>query len=313
MPKRSNKFQKLIHLMQHVLASDAEVTESALLEDSQTGSKVEVDVLIQAEIGGTVISVGIECRDRKRRETVEWVREVKGKHEHLPINKSVLVSSSGFTNEAKRKAAALGIDILTIDEAENTEWNIYLESLKELKFAGFSVSLIETKVVFENPSEVDPSKFGDESILIDEDSGYRGTVNEYSTLLIRSEGAVKVTTEKWFEQQEKPKDFQPTINYTPGGLIHIVDSDGSAHVVKSIHFKVSIYVNEAPITMKPSSLRNSNFAIGEVEDVFSGDPDRMFLIVSKEENGELGSGVILTPEGDVRNTIKNEDKSKKNT
>ena len=31
-----------------------------------------------------------------------------------------------------------------------------------------------------------------------------------------------------------------------------------------------------------------------------------FLIVSKEEDGELGSGVILTPEGEVRKVKKNE-------
>jgi len=310
MPKRSNKFQKIAHLMQRILATGAGVTESALLKDSQTGSSVEVDILIKAEVGGTELNVGIECRDRSRPATVEWVRETKGKHEHLPVNKSVLISSSGFTAEAIRKAKALGIDTLTIDEAESTEWCEYLTSLDDLRFAGFSVSIIQTKIKVVNQSNLDSSNFEENSILFDEKSGFQGTVKEYSTFLVRSEEAMKLSIEKWLENKEKPSSYQPTINYTPETPMYIFGSDGAKHLVRSIHCKVTVSVNETNINMKPGRVRDSNFAICEVEDVFTGDQNRNFLIVSKEEDGEIGSGLILTPEGDVRETKRNETSKK---
>lgn len=290
--------------MHSILAKDAQVTESAFVNDIQTSAKVEIDVLINAKVGGTDISVGIECRDRKRPATVEWVREIKGKHEHLPIDKTVLVSSSGFSSEAKRKAAALGIDTLSIDQAENKEWKEYIESLSDLKFAGFSVSLVQTTIKFENPSVIDPSKFSDETELVEDKSGYRGTVNEYAALLMRADGAIKATAEKWLQQKDRPKVFQPTINYTPGYETRVTDSDGRKHVVKSIHCKVNISVKEASLKMETSKFRGVNFATGEVEDVFSGDPKRKLLVVNKEEDGELGPGVILTPEGEIRKAKK---------
>jgi hypothetical protein len=44
--------------------------------------------------------VSIECRDRRRKQGVEWVEQMRGKHDRLPTNVLVLVSSSGFTRTA---------------------------------------------------------------------------------------------------------------------------------------------------------------------------------------------------------------------
>jgi hypothetical protein len=50
------------------------------------------------------VNVGIECRDWKRPQSVSWVEDVRGKHSDLPVNLTVLVSSSGFAKTALNKA-----------------------------------------------------------------------------------------------------------------------------------------------------------------------------------------------------------------
>ncbi|MFL6052419.1 MAG: hypothetical protein ACJ72W_05800, partial [Actinoallomurus sp.] len=55
------------------LAPDACVTESAMLIDRRTGEEREVDVLIEADVAGHTLRIGIECSDRKRPADVTWV------------------------------------------------------------------------------------------------------------------------------------------------------------------------------------------------------------------------------------------------
>ncbi|MFG1874266.1 hypothetical protein ACGFIV_05450 [Sphaerisporangium sp. NPDC049003] len=102
MPARSNDFQATVYFVQTHLASDATVTESAQLRDRITGEMREVDVLITGHMGGRLIQIGIECRDRNRKDCVSWVEEMRAKHDDLPTDQLVLVSRSGFSASAGR-------------------------------------------------------------------------------------------------------------------------------------------------------------------------------------------------------------------
>jgi hypothetical protein len=121
MPKRTNPFQTVIFLIQKNIAGQASVTQSAELTDLVTGRKREVDVVIEAIVAGHTIRIGLECRDweRKRRprpQTVEWVESMYGKHQALPTDRLVLVSRSGFTAEAVKKAHSYNIETVVPDE-----------------------------------------------------------------------------------------------------------------------------------------------------------------------------------------------------
>ena len=48
MPKRTNFFQKLIYQLHKQLAGNAVVTESKMFIDKETGSQVEVDIVIES-------------------------------------------------------------------------------------------------------------------------------------------------------------------------------------------------------------------------------------------------------------------------
>ncbi len=64
--------------------------------------------------------VSVECRDRKRKADVQWVEEMKGKHERLPTNALVLISHSGFTKEATAVAKTYGIETIALNALDET-------------------------------------------------------------------------------------------------------------------------------------------------------------------------------------------------
>lgn len=116
MPKRSNDFQRLIYLVRHNLAEGAKVTESKLLRDRLTKTLREVDVVIEGSVGGQQVRVSVECRDHKRVADVQWVEQMKAKHERLDTNALILASRSGFTSAALAVAGTYGIDTFTLEE-----------------------------------------------------------------------------------------------------------------------------------------------------------------------------------------------------
>lgn len=123
MPRRSNKFQELIASIERALAPlNATVTESAMLLPVDGGDEREVDVLIELEVGGHDVRIAIECRDHKRKQGLSWLEELDGKFRYLPVNKIVAVSASGFTKTATKRAAFSKIQLLTLREAEKTDW-----------------------------------------------------------------------------------------------------------------------------------------------------------------------------------------------
>ena len=67
MPKRSNAFQNLFHVLYRQLAGNAVVTESKMLRDSVTGEEREVDIVIESDVAGERITIGVECNAQKRK------------------------------------------------------------------------------------------------------------------------------------------------------------------------------------------------------------------------------------------------------
>ncbi|OLT43926.1 hypothetical protein BJF86_13275 [Serinicoccus sp. CNJ-927] len=113
MPARTNLFQETVALLQTVLSGDASVSESVMLTDALTGTMREVDVVVESTLAGHPVVVALECRDHARPQDVTWVEQEIGKHARLPTNKLVLVSSSGFTREARQVAEKHHVALLT--------------------------------------------------------------------------------------------------------------------------------------------------------------------------------------------------------
>jgi len=133
MPTRTNPFQKLIHLIEYQLApSDAVVTESKEYIDQVSGVKREIDIVIERKSGIHSFVIGIECIDHKRPADSTWVEKISGKHQDIGIDKTILVSKSGFRGPALVKAKQRKMETLTLSEAEHSNWATYTNRLSAL-------------------------------------------------------------------------------------------------------------------------------------------------------------------------------------
>ncbi|SDY75791.1 Restriction endonuclease [Nitrosomonas sp. Nm58] len=127
MPKRTNDFQSLIKTIYEQIVHDfgGKVTESSMVFDKEAEILREVDILVEYKYAGHDFSFVVECRDRSRSETVEWIDGLVGKTKSLNVNKVIAVSSKGFASSAKRKAQKNGIETLTLEKAEEIDWVKY--------------------------------------------------------------------------------------------------------------------------------------------------------------------------------------------
>lgn len=144
MPKRTNNFQLLVRKIYENLVDDSTlVTESGMVWDSQGEILREIDILVERK--GVDFCEGfswmIECRDRSRKESIEWIDGLIGKSLSLKVSKVIAVSSKGFARAAIKKAAANGIDTITLTKF--LELNLP-DSLKSI-----DVVLTDEKYVFD--------------------------------------------------------------------------------------------------------------------------------------------------------------------
>ena len=126
MPKRTNDFQDLIvSVYKQIVPDSGKVTESEMVYDKDADILREVDILVEYRYAHHNFKIAIECRDRSRKDSVEWIDNLIGKSKSLLVNKVVAVSKKGFTETAKKKAIANNIDTLTLEEAIDIDWDKY--------------------------------------------------------------------------------------------------------------------------------------------------------------------------------------------
>jgi len=121
MPKRTNDFQRLIYLIRINLADGAKVSESKMMRDRLTKRFREVDVVVEGKVGSQRVFVSIECRDHQRVADVGWVDAMKAKHDRLDTNALLLVSRSGFTQEARDVASKYGIEVFSLEDIDKKD------------------------------------------------------------------------------------------------------------------------------------------------------------------------------------------------
>lgn len=123
MPRRTNDFQALIKtIYEQIVPEGGSVTESGMVPDREAGILREVDILIEHNYAGHEFRLIVECRDHSRSQTVDWIDGLIGKAKSLDVDKVVAVSSKGFSRSARRKAEENGIEALTLEEANETDW-----------------------------------------------------------------------------------------------------------------------------------------------------------------------------------------------
>lgn len=135
MPRRTNRFQSLIVMIQAALhGKKAKVEESALVHNYGTEKEIEIDVLITFGLGGTSYRTAVECRDHSRSAGPSWIAELKEKREDCRLDKMIAVHSKGFTSSALTLAKKYGIETLTPKKGKKVNWAKEVLPLNNLAF-----------------------------------------------------------------------------------------------------------------------------------------------------------------------------------
>lgn len=122
LPARSNEFQRLILVIERALSgTNTTVKESFMFADPVTGEDREIDIALLASIGKHQVVVAVETRDRTRKADVTWIDELIGKYQNTGFS-IVAISKNGFTKNASLKAKVLGIEAISLVDAERKDW-----------------------------------------------------------------------------------------------------------------------------------------------------------------------------------------------
>lgn len=127
--------------------------ESAMLYDPEAGIDREVDILVESTVLNCSLKIGIECSAEKRPMDVRKIEGFREKHRKLGINKTIVVSNSGFAKPAKDYARKVGIKLLTFNSAKSENWTKNFERLRGLSMYARNYFLRKVSVTM--PAEVD--------------------------------------------------------------------------------------------------------------------------------------------------------------
>jgi hypothetical protein len=109
MPRAGRELEKLVEMIEKALSdTDVKIKSPDYIVGVNSKSLREVDISLQTRVGSTDILVILECRDRQSVEDVRWIEELATKREDVLASKAIAVSSSGFSEGARRMSTHLG-------------------------------------------------------------------------------------------------------------------------------------------------------------------------------------------------------------
>ena len=111
MPKRGDAYQEAVAVVARALDPTAEVQIGTWIEGPD--GRRDLDVSIRPRAAGAVSFVLIECKDWKRPVGIAAIDALESKRRDINAGSVIICSNSGFTGDALRKAARVGIPALS--------------------------------------------------------------------------------------------------------------------------------------------------------------------------------------------------------
>ncbi len=119
-------FEELVYEIQSNLSSDAEVKHDDHIIGKKTNVKRQIDVSIKQKIGQYEILIVIDCKDYSKPVDLNDIESFIGLVDDVQANKGALVSSSGFTTNAKNRAEKAGIDLFRLVDTGKHSWQSFV-------------------------------------------------------------------------------------------------------------------------------------------------------------------------------------------
>lgn len=282
MPKRTNPFQQLIHAIELQLHPEAHILESKFLPDWAIGDEREADIVIETDGDASTMRV-IECRDHTRPQSIEWIDQMYGKHKR-EAHCLVLVSQSGFTASAKRKAKALGITTITFEEAKEVDWTQVAGKQTRVQVALAEIQ-VEGIAVFPplNAACLDARTLQ----CVTHGEEVQGSVYKVALDILQTPTEIGTIMKTC---STPGKYFYPCIYQFPEGS-SIIDEAGERHAIEQLKIAVVVEVKERlSVNMQHGSYDGTQVAYGSIS---YNDENGLLTVVETVEQ-PLSADLVLT-------------------
>lgn len=284
MPRRTNVFQKLILLLNEQLLDKASVIESAELRDAVTGKLREVDILIQGNIGDYAATIAVECIDSGRKADSTWVEGMSKKHEHLPTDKLVLVSRSGFYKPAYEKAEHCNIEALSLEAAENSDWPAKMHTVQintwHLEIVSHQFQLIDRV----------PEKRIRRLVFCDPHGNQHNLIQLLKSDVVSN---LELTKElhKLLSERDETHDMLLSIDITTGKFRdwYIPDDEGNKHKIHWYGMYVRVEQVDVSGKIERAVFRGKKVAYATLSDDFE---DTVLTFAEGAEGLKIRSGIV---------------------
>jgi len=261
MPIRSNRFQKLVHLIQRQLSGKADVCQSVELPDRDTGKKREVDVVITITSGHHQLNIGVEAISGKA--GTPWVESMICKHQQGGLtDRLILVAGQGFSNPAAKKAQMHGVDAVTLGQAESLDWTKLVGKYAELWFAKVDLNPKEVSLTVEATPGSEPGIHVEPKMsVISADGTRKPTLIQLVHQFLREAHVLK----NIYDRKDREDLTTFDMDGTPGEDCYVLDKNGNRRRVLRIHVKGSLRFSIASFDVESSSYGDAAIGYGEFE------------------------------------------------
>lgn len=285
MPARTNSYQQLILAINRMLSSRAaKIEESKMLWDEKSEQNREIDIYIEDNVGPYKVSIGVECTAKKYKLDVRAVEQLIAKHESLGINRTVIVSTHGFTEPAKRYATKKGAEVLTFSAALRKNWPAMLEKHKTKYVVAQKVTCLGGRIFVEKEdleSGFDPTA----TPLQVEVDGVRKHMEDFA---IEQLGGVSLLpparlslNAEVLEQTEEV--VERSIPYNPP--ITVFNKKGDSAKISQLTFRYRVQRKVTPIELSHGTYAGKAVAHGEASNLgFDQEPFQNASVVLTESD-----------------------------
>jgi len=144
--------ERLVVRLEMALADpSATVKRNDRIPDLVTKRLREIDVSIRRSVGSVPVLVIVECRDRRRRQDVEWIEQVASKRDSVGADAAVVVTTNGLTHPATLKAQNLGVRVYRIKDITAQDVKSWF-SVENLTVSHPNVHFYKVDVEFVDPN-----------------------------------------------------------------------------------------------------------------------------------------------------------------
>lgn len=231
-----------------------------MIPDTHAGIPTEVDVLIRVPGGERELTIGIECRDHKRKADKAWIEQIYGKFAVLPIDRRVAVSRRGFSKTALVRARLHNIETLSLDHANKLDWAAKLLNIQSIDFTNIESELSGTLTILAANVVGDPPQWGPASSIVL--SGNRDTstsLQDFVTALIAKDDIRRRLDAA--EPNATTSNLKVSVRF--GSTVTALDATNTRFPIEGVAFGVQLRRTSGKVQLTHASYSKAAVATGE--------------------------------------------------